>query len=58
MDGKKELVFQINARHRDGTLIDFDNQEHRQKFNKAYISGIESVGYKCELVQGSNQGAI
>jgi len=48
MDGKKELTFTCNARHNDGTLIDFDNPEERQRFDEAYISGLESVGWKVE----------
>ena len=48
MDGKKELTFQVNGRHKDGTLIDFDNPDHYKRFVEAQIRGMESIGYKYE----------
>ena len=48
MDGKKELVFRVNSCHKDGTPLDFNNPEHRQRFNNSCVEGIQSLGYICK----------
>ena len=47
-DGKREYVFYATSHHYDGSLIDFDNPEHKQRFNDAYVKGIEANGYVCQ----------
>ena len=58
MDGKRELVYQVNSRHQDGTQIDFGSLDHIKQVNDAYIRGLESIGYKHELVQERSQGVV
>ena len=58
MDGKKELTFQVNGRHKDGSLIDFDDPKDRQRFKEAYIRGVQSVGYRCEPIYQNSHRVI
>jgi len=49
-DGKKDLVFYANSRHYDGTRIELDDPEHRQRFDDACLRGYQSA-WRCGTVK-------